>query len=244
MRSQRSASFMKWVEMKIVTPSWRDSSISSSQKLVAGHRIDARGRLVEDQHLRLVDHRHGQRQALAHAERQRVGQRVHASRRGRSAATSSSIRAGICVCGQVKQPGVQDQVLPHRQLGVEREGLRHVADARRIVDVAGIDRLAEQPAPRPRWPAAGRSASSSSWTCRSRWSRGSRRSRPARSEADVVDGDEVAEAAGQVARPRWPPRRSPALARRDHQLAWPLALCLRQQGDEGLLQRARCRCAP
>ena len=31
-RSQRSASFTKWVEMKIVTPSSRDSSISSSQK--------------------------------------------------------------------------------------------------------------------------------------------------------------------------------------------------------------------
>jgi hypothetical protein len=32
MRSQRSASFMKWVEMKIVTPSWRDSSTSMRQK--------------------------------------------------------------------------------------------------------------------------------------------------------------------------------------------------------------------
>ena len=33
MRSQRSASFMKWVETKIVTPSFRDRSISSSQNL-------------------------------------------------------------------------------------------------------------------------------------------------------------------------------------------------------------------
>ena len=32
MRSQRSASFMKWVEMKIVTLSRRDSSTSSRQK--------------------------------------------------------------------------------------------------------------------------------------------------------------------------------------------------------------------
>ena len=31
MRSQRSASFMKWVETKIVTPWLRDRSISSSQ---------------------------------------------------------------------------------------------------------------------------------------------------------------------------------------------------------------------
>ena len=32
MRSQRSASFMKWVEMKMVTPSRRDSSPIASQK--------------------------------------------------------------------------------------------------------------------------------------------------------------------------------------------------------------------
>ena len=28
----------------------------------------------------------------------------------------------------MKKPRVQDEVLPHRQLGIEREGLRHVAD--------------------------------------------------------------------------------------------------------------------
>ena len=33
MRSQRSASFMKWVEMKMVTPSRRESSIIRRQKL-------------------------------------------------------------------------------------------------------------------------------------------------------------------------------------------------------------------
>ena len=31
MRSQRSASFMKWVEMKMVTPCWRDNSTSKAQ---------------------------------------------------------------------------------------------------------------------------------------------------------------------------------------------------------------------
>jgi hypothetical protein len=70
MRSQRSASFMKWVEMKIVTRSRRDSSISRRQKLVARHRVHARGGLVQDQQLGLVHHGHGQRQALAHAQRQ------------------------------------------------------------------------------------------------------------------------------------------------------------------------------
>jgi hypothetical protein len=45
------ASFMKWVETKMVTPSLRDSSTSKAPETVAGHRIDARGRLVEDQHV-------------------------------------------------------------------------------------------------------------------------------------------------------------------------------------------------
>ena len=53
MRSQRSASFMKWVEMKIVTLSRRDSSTSRRQKLsratgstpeVGSSRISSSGR--------------------------------------------------------------------------------------------------------------------------------------------------------------------------------------------------------
>ena len=44
---------------------------------VAGHRIDARGRLVEDQQVGLVDQRHGQLQALPLSQRERVGQRIH-----------------------------------------------------------------------------------------------------------------------------------------------------------------------
>jgi MOSC domain-containing protein YiiM len=75
MRSQRSASFMKWVEMKMVTPSRRASSIISA-RTVARHRVHARGGLVQDQQLRLVHHGHGQRQALAHAQRQALGQAV------------------------------------------------------------------------------------------------------------------------------------------------------------------------
>ncbi len=43
---------------------------------VASHRVDPRSGLVEDQDLRLVDHRHRQRQTLADAQRQVVGQLV------------------------------------------------------------------------------------------------------------------------------------------------------------------------
>ena len=39
---------------------------------------------------------------------------------------------------------MQDEVLPHRQLTVEREGLRHVADAAARVEVARIHRPADQ----------------------------------------------------------------------------------------------------
>ena len=44
---------------------------------VPGHRVHARGRLVEDQQVGPVDQRHGELQALPLPQRERVGQRVH-----------------------------------------------------------------------------------------------------------------------------------------------------------------------
>ena len=44
---------------------------------VPGHRVDARGRLVEDQQVGLVDQRHGELQALPLPQGERVGQRLH-----------------------------------------------------------------------------------------------------------------------------------------------------------------------
>jgi hypothetical protein len=41
-------------------------------KAVAGYRVNARGWLVEDQDLWLVDHGHSQRQALAYAQGQAI----------------------------------------------------------------------------------------------------------------------------------------------------------------------------
>ncbi|WP_336597074.1 DUF3348 family protein, partial [Paraburkholderia bengalensis] len=58
MRSQRSASFMKCVEMKIVTRSRRARSSHQLPEAVARNRVHARGRFVENQQFRLVHHRH------------------------------------------------------------------------------------------------------------------------------------------------------------------------------------------
>ena len=46
--------------------------------------------------------------------------------------------------GKMKKPRMKHEVLPDRQLGIERERLRHVADAAARIDVAGVERLAEQ----------------------------------------------------------------------------------------------------
>ena len=67
-------------------------------------------------------------------------------------------------------------------------------------------------------------------------------------EADAVDGGEVAEAAGQVARRRWPARRRRGARGGMSQRPVAGARRLRQQGDEAVLQRrragARLRCPP
>ena len=71
---------MKWVEMKIVTPSWRDMSIRRLPESVALDRIDARSRLIENEHLRRMHDRDRKLQALANAERQVVGALVEIGR--------------------------------------------------------------------------------------------------------------------------------------------------------------------
>ena len=95
---------------------------------------------------------------------------------------------------------MQDQVLPHRQLGVEREGLRHVADLAADVDVVGIDRLAEQPG----LPVGGRQQAAEHLHRR----RLAAAVGPEEAEdlppldlhADVIDRDEIAELLGQAVR--------------------------------------------
>jgi hypothetical protein len=45
----------------------------------------------------------------------------------------------------MEQLRVQHQVLPHGELAIQRERLRHIAHAPARVDVVRVDRLAEQP---------------------------------------------------------------------------------------------------
>ena len=96
---------------------------------VAGLRVEAGGRLVEQQDLRLVDERAGDRQPAPHA----AGERLDA------------LVAALGELGEVEEAGgplgddrlrqaevaaVDEQVLPYGQLGVQCVVLRHDAEAR------------------------------------------------------------------------------------------------------------------
>ncbi|GJD99972.1 hypothetical protein GMJLKIPL_1890 [Methylobacterium isbiliense] len=111
---------------------------------VAGDRIDARGRLVEDEHGGPVQHGHRQLQPLLDPEGQSVGPRV-LDRTEVVAVEQLPNPHGPVVRRQMVELGVQFEVLQHRQLAVEREGLRHVADVAARLHVVLADRAAEQP---------------------------------------------------------------------------------------------------
>ncbi|MPM97778.1 hypothetical protein SDC9_144955 [bioreactor metagenome] len=69
------------------------------------HRIDAGGRFVENQHLGPVQYRHRQLQALAYAQRQRVGPGVHHRRQVEAPCQLVDARRALGG-GQVEQAGV------------------------------------------------------------------------------------------------------------------------------------------
>ena len=146
---------------------------------VARDRVDARGRLVEDQHVRLVQHRDGELQALPDAERQAVGPRVGD---GLQVEALEQLRDATVDL-------VRRQMVELRVELADSAGPSVRCRARRPATCSrhgGASPCRRRPSacrtawPCPRSPAAGRSASSSSSTCRSRSSRGSRRSRRAR----------------------------------------------------------------
>ncbi len=122
---------------------------------VARYRIDAGGRLVENQQVRPVNHRHRQRQTLANAQRQGVGQGVH-DRAEQETFRHLGDTGGNLGIGQMEQLRVQFQVLPHGQFGVQRERLRHVADTLARGQIAGVDGPGRTAAHRLRSVAAGR----------------------------------------------------------------------------------------
>ena len=100
MRSQYSASSRKWVVTITVTPR-STMALMCDQNSRRVERIDARGRLVEEQHRRVVHDRAGQGQPLLEAQRQLAGVavevRAEAERRrpcGRSSLAPAAAGAG------------------------------------------------------------------------------------------------------------------------------------------------------
>ena len=113
-------------------------------EVVTCHGIDAGGRLVEDQQFGLVHHCHGQRKPLAHTKRQSVGQALHHVLQPEALGHFPHTDFDV-LPRHVKELGVKHQVLAHREFGVKRERLRHVAHAAAGVDIARIHLLTEQP---------------------------------------------------------------------------------------------------
>ena len=110
------------------------------------------------------------------------------------------MRARAFLGRQVEKAGVKFEVLPDRQFGIERERLRHVADAIARAHVAGVERLAEQ----QRLAFARRQQAGQH--LHRRGLAAAVRADEAEDlaaldgEAHAVDGGEIAEPAGQVAR--------------------------------------------
>ena len=179
-RSQRSASFMKWVETKIVTPWLRERSINASQKRSRASGIDPRGRLVQDEDLGLD----GRWRPPARAAGEFPMADPACADRDNPPRPNCLNELGNTqrrlFCRQMKNARMKIEVLPDRQFGIERERLRHVADAIARIHVVGVEGLSEQERLAGASAAASPSASSWSWSCRSRSSQGSRRSRRAR----------------------------------------------------------------
>ena len=201
---------------------------------VTGDGIDARSRLVEDQHGRPVQHGHRELQPLLDAERQAVGPRVLDGFQLVAVEQFPDSHRPV-VRQQMVELGVQFEVLQHGQLAVEREGLRHVADVAPGLHVVAADGPAEQ----PRGALRGRQEAREH--LHRRGLAAAVRAEEAEdfaagdAEADIVDRGEAAEAPRQVLgldrRLRVEPRRA---GPQHHGFVLRLLLG-RQQRDEGRL---------
>ena len=204
---------------------------------VARDRVHARGRLVEDQNFRSVDHRDRERQALALAQRQRGRQRVHDRRETEALGDMAHARRDLRA-RHAEQARVQFEVLPHVELAVERKPLRHVAHAAARLEVARVDRAAEQPR-----LSLGRGQKTGQHLHRRRLAAavGADEAEDLAAidvKAHVVDGDEVAESHRQIA--RLDGRRAVGARPARHDLDGPVirAPRRRQQVHEGFFETA------
>ncbi len=108
----------------------RADAVDQLPELAARQRVDAGGRLVEDQQVRIVDQRAAQRQLLLHAARQLAGRPVGKGiETGRGEQLFDALFAlGF---GLAEQAAEEVEVLEHGQgrVQVAPEALRHVGDA-------------------------------------------------------------------------------------------------------------------
>ena len=206
---------------------------------VARERVDARGRLVENEDLRRVHDRDGERQTLADAERQ-IG-RALIKVAGEPETVDKFLNADARLLAlNVEQARVQVDVLADRQLRVEGKRLRHIAHAKAGVHIGRIERLAEQKG----LPGARRQKAGQHLHCRcfatSVRAKETEDLSPPDGEADAVDRGEVAEPARQVARhDDWLPVR--ALKGRNRKRLAAAPPFLGQQRDESLFDGRRLR---
>ena len=98
-------------------------------QLAPRHRVDADGRLVQQQQLRRAHQRAGEAQLLLHPARQAPRQ-ARSERRKAGHLHQLRVAPGALGARHALQVGVQVEVLPHAQVLVQAEALRHVAQTR------------------------------------------------------------------------------------------------------------------
>ncbi len=135
--------------------------------------VDAGGGLVEQQQLRLGEDAGAQRQTLLPAARQLARQLPLAPRQPEPLDGGARLPARV---GHAVDAGHELEVLQDRQVLVQAEALRHVADVALDLLVLRADVEAERTCRGRCRASAGRTACARWWSCRSRWGRGSRRS--------------------------------------------------------------------
>jgi len=96
-------------------------------ELGAGLRVEARGRLVEEQDLRAVDEPHGQVEAALHPARVRLGLAVGGSGEAEALEGVSDAPAQVAAGDRVEL-ALEDEVLAPGRLGVDPVLLRDDAD--------------------------------------------------------------------------------------------------------------------
>src|SRR5256886_13686064 len=106
-------------------------------------RIEAGGRLVEDQKLRIVDQRAGQGQPALHAARQRAYARGALGRKPGEFEQARNAVVEECI-GDPEVAAVDPQILDHREIGIEIIHLRDDSDAHSRLTRGFGYRLADQ----------------------------------------------------------------------------------------------------